>query len=35
MLDLNQMYIQESEMSDPNFKIDKKDQDLTSKFYNK
>ena len=35
MLDLNQMYIQESEMSDANFKINKKDQDLTSKFYNK
>ena len=35
MLDLNQMYIQESEMSDVNFKINKKDQDLTSKFYNK
>ena len=35
MLDLNQMYIQESEMSDPNFKIDKKNKNLTSKFYNK
>ena len=35
MLDLNQMYVQESEMSDANFKINKKDQDLTSKFYNK
>ena len=35
MLDLNQMYIQESEMSDPNFKIEKKYKDLTSKFYKK
>ena len=34
MLDLNQMYINKTEMSDGKFNIDKKDQELTKKFYN-
>ncbi|PIR69165.1 hypothetical protein COX93_02650 [Candidatus Nomurabacteria bacterium CG_4_10_14_0_2_um_filter_30_12] len=33
MLDLNQMYIQESEMSDKQFGISKEDQKLTKEFY--
>ena len=33
MLDLNQMYIQKTEMADKRFGIDKKDQKLTSEFY--
>lgn len=35
MLDLNQMYVQESEMADKRFSITEKDQKLTSAFYNK
>jgi adenine-specific DNA-methyltransferase len=35
MLDLNQMYIQESEMSDKRFGISKEDQKLTKTFYSK
>ena len=34
MLDLNQMYVQKTEMADKRFGIDKKDQKLTSEFYN-
>jgi adenine-specific DNA-methyltransferase len=34
MLDLNQMYVQKSEMADKRFGISKKDQDLTNNFYN-
>ena len=34
MLDLNQMYINKTEMSDEKFDIDEKDQELTKKFYN-
>ena len=34
MLDLNQMYVQKSEMTDKKFGINKKDQKLTSQFYN-
>lgn len=34
MLDLNQMYVQESEMADKRFGITEKDQKLTSAFYN-
>jgi len=34
MLDLNQMYVQESEMKDKRFGISEKDQKLTSAFYN-
>jgi len=34
MLDLNQMYVQKTEMADKKFGIDKKDQKLTSQFYN-
>ena len=34
MLDLNQMYVQRSEMADKGFGIDKKDQNLTNDFYN-
>jgi adenine-specific DNA-methyltransferase len=34
MLDLNQMYVQESEMADKRFGISEKDQKLTSAFYN-
>jgi len=33
MLDLNQMYVQESEMSDKQFGISKEDQKLTKEFY--
>ena len=33
MLDLNQMYVQESEMSDKRFGISKEDQKLTKEFY--
>ena len=35
MLDLNQMYVQESEMSDKKFAISKEDQKLTKAFYHK
>jgi adenine-specific DNA-methyltransferase len=35
MLDLNQMYVQESEMSDKKFSISKEDQTLTRAFYKK
>lgn len=35
MLDLNQMYVQESEMSDGRFGISKEDQKLTKEFYKK
>ncbi|MDA3871197.1 MAG: site-specific DNA-methyltransferase [Candidatus Marinimicrobia bacterium] len=34
MLDLNQMYVQKTEMADKRFGVDKKDQKLTSEFYN-
>lgn len=34
MLDLNQMYVQKSEMADKRFAITEEDQDLTNKFYN-
>jgi len=34
MLDLNQMYVNKTEMADKKFDIDKKDQKLTSQFYN-
>jgi adenine-specific DNA-methyltransferase len=34
MLDNNQMYVNKTEMADRKFGIDKKDQNLTSKFYN-
>jgi len=33
MLDLNQMYVQKTEMADKRFSIDKKDQKLTLEFY--
>lgn len=33
MLDLNQMYVQESEMADKRFSISKEDQKLTKEFY--
>jgi adenine-specific DNA-methyltransferase len=35
MLDLNQMYVQESEMGDKRFGISKEDQKFTKEFYNK
>lgn len=35
MLDLNQMYVQESEMADKRFGISKEDQKLTKEFYTK
>jgi len=35
MLDLNQMYVQESEMTDKRFGINKEDQKLTKEFYKK
>lgn len=35
MLDLNQMYVQESEMSEKRFGISKEDQKLTKEFYKK
>ncbi|MCX6739468.1 MAG: site-specific DNA-methyltransferase [Candidatus Parcubacteria bacterium] len=35
MLDLNQMYVQESEMGDKRFDISKEDQKLTKAFYSK
>lgn len=35
MLDLNQMYVQESEMADKRFGISKEDQKLTKEFYKK
>ncbi len=35
MLDLNQMYVQESEMADKRFSINKLDQKLTQSFYEK
>jgi len=35
MLDLNQMYVQESEMTDKRFGISKEDQKLTKEFYKK
>jgi len=35
MLDLNQMYVQESEMSDKRYGISSKDQQLTKAFYSK
>jgi hypothetical protein len=34
MLDLNQMYVQKTEMADKRFGIDKKDRKLTFEFYN-
>ena len=34
MLDNNQMYVNKTEMADKKFRIDKKDQTLTSDFYN-
>lgn len=34
MLDLNQMYVQKTEMEDKRFDINEEDQKLTSKFYN-
>ncbi|MEA3494625.1 MAG: hypothetical protein U9R42_01175 [Bacteroidota bacterium] len=34
MLDNNQMYVNKTEMADKKFVIDKKDQKLTSQFYN-
>ena len=34
MLDLNQMYVNKTEMADKKFCIDKKDQKLTKEFYN-
>jgi len=34
MLDLNQMYVQKTEMADKKFGIDKKDRKLTFEFYN-
>ena len=33
MLDLNQMYVQESEIADKQFGINKEDQKLTKEFY--
>ena len=33
MLDLNQLYVQESEMADKKFGISEKDQALTEAFY--
>jgi hypothetical protein len=33
MLDLNQMYVNKSEMADQNFAINKQDQELTKEFY--
>ena len=33
MLDLNQMYVQKSEMEDSQFEISKEDQELTNQFY--
>ena len=33
MLDLNQMYVQYSEMTDSKYGIDKVSQELTNKFY--
>jgi len=33
MLDLNQMYVQESEMADKRYGISKEDQKLTKEFY--
>ena len=33
MLDLNQMYVQKTEMADKRFGINKKDQKLTLEFY--
>ena len=33
MLDLNQMYIQKTEMADKQFGISKEDQKLTQEFY--
>jgi adenine-specific DNA-methyltransferase len=35
MLDLNQMYVNESEMSDKKYEISAKDQELTKAFYSK
>jgi adenine-specific DNA-methyltransferase len=35
MLDLNQMYVQESEMADKRYEISKEDQRLTKEFYSK
>ena len=34
MLDLNQMYIQKTEMEDTGFGISEEDQKLTTEFYN-
>ena len=34
MLDLNQMYVQKTEMADKRFEISEKNQKLTSEFYN-
>ncbi len=34
MLDLNQMYVQKSEMADKKFNISKEDQEMTNLFYN-
>jgi len=34
MLDNNQMYVNKTEMEDEKFGIDKKDIELTKKFYN-
>jgi adenine-specific DNA-methyltransferase len=33
MLDLNQMYVQRSEMGDKRYRIKQSDQDLTKQFY--
>jgi adenine-specific DNA-methyltransferase len=33
MLDLNQMYVNKSEMADKNFAISQQDQELTKEFY--
>jgi len=34
MLDLNQMYVQKTEMADKKFGISKEDQEMTKEFYN-
>ena len=35
MLDLNQMYVNKSEIADKNFTISQQDQELTKEFYKK
>ena len=35
MLDLNQMFVNKSEMADKNFTISQQDQELTKEFYKK